>query len=634
MKVELQKVLFLGADTKKEEFLSSFQQAGNVQFIGTKVTFVDLLQSEFQDVVQAIKILQHYEVPQTTAVIVTDPLSFSQHVIADSQRLEDAKAELKATREQLEIAAPFGTIPIDSITYIEERASVNFRLWTAPKKRDAAKDCPHLILISEDAHHQYFVSLTHEQFPHSQGLENIPLSEHLSTLPSTEASLLREIADLEESIRLRAPLIESLKSSLITRLNETKCQRAGEEATPALNRRLFAMTGWVPQTQLQEALALAHKNEIFTDLLPTLPDEIPPTYLENANAKKIGEDLVSIYDTPSHTDKDPSTWVLVFFSLFFAMIVGDAGYGLVFLATALFLQTKTHAASSGMKRFVKLTAILGVACIAWGLMTNSFFAMKFSPSSPLRAYSPLTYLVHRQAHYHIDLKDTTYQRWTDLHDGVPPTSVNQLLYDSPSVAIEPFYNGMADGTMLEIALLVGSLHIMLSICRYITRNIANAGWLFCIVGGYMCFANFLHAPSMIYYILHLNPTVSASIGLELMIAGFLFAAATSIIKNGITDLFFVIMSAVSVFADILSYLRIYALGLAGAIVAGMANDLADKFPFVIAAILIIISHGVNIILSIVGGVIHGLRLNFLEWYHYSFDGGGKPFSPLTLETYR
>ena len=84
MKVELQKVLFLGADTKKEEFLTEFQQAGNVQFIGTKVTFVDLLQSEFQEVVQAIKILQHYEVPQTTDVFVTNPLSFSQHVIADS----------------------------------------------------------------------------------------------------------------------------------------------------------------------------------------------------------------------------------------------------------------------------------------------------------------------------------------------------------------------------------------------------------------------------------------------------------------------------------------------------------------------------------------------------------------------
>ena len=104
------------------------------------------------------------------------------------------------------------------------------------------------------------------------------------------------------------------------------------------------MTGWVPPTQLQEAFNLAHSLDIFTDLLPTLPDEIPPTYLENKKAKKIGEDLVNIYDTPSYTDTDPSTWVLVFFSLFFAMIVGDAGYGLIFLATALFLQQKTKAA--------------------------------------------------------------------------------------------------------------------------------------------------------------------------------------------------------------------------------------------------------------------------------------------------
>ena len=109
--------------------------------------------------------------------------------------------------------------------------------------------------------------------------------------------------------------------------------------------------------------------------------------------------------------------------------------------------------------------------------------------------------------------------------------------------------------------------------------------------------------------------------------------SSTLIKNGIAELFFVVMAAVSVFADILSYLRLYALGLAGGIVAGMANELSDKFPFVIAAIIIVLSHGVNILLSIMGGVIHGLRLNFLEWYHYSFEGGGRPFSPLSLETY-
>ena len=93
------------------------------------------------------------------------------------------------------------------------------------------------------------------------------------------------------------------------------------------------------------------------------------------------------------------------------------------------------------------------------------------------------------------------------------------------------------------------------------------------------------------------------------------------------------MGGVSVFADILSYLRLYALGLAGASSLAWSTASPTNFPLSSPLILIVLSHGVNIVLSIVGGVIHGLRLNFLEWYHYSFEGGGKPFSPLSIETY-
>ncbi len=633
MKVELQKVLFLGAETHKDAFLAACQKAGNVQFIGTKVSSVELLSSDFHDVVHAIRILQQYEVPQTSDVSISDPLAFSQRVIARAHRLEQCKTELKSTRERLSLVAPFGTIPLDAIASIEKETRLRFKLWKALKKRKAARRCPHLILVSEDAHHQYFVSSTVEPFQPPSGVEHIPLSKELATLPATEASLLREINDIKEQIKQQAPLVESLRAALVNSLNEVKRRRASQNATAVLDNHLFAMTGWVPQTQLANALAIADTFDIYTDLLRTLPNEIPPTCLENTNLDKIGEDLVNIYDTPSHTDADPSPWVLAFFALFFAMIVGDAGYGLVFLATALLLRKKTRSSSSAIRRFVTLVALLGSACIVWGLLTNSFFAIKFSQDNPLRVYSPLTYLVERQGQYHFTLQDATYQHWVSLHNGIPPTSRTEFLYEAPAPAIAPLFDSMADGTMLELAIIIGSIHIIFGICRYLTRNIANAGWILCIIGGYMYFAHFLNAPSLIYYLFDLDAALGASIGVELLVAGFLFSAATSIIKNGISDLFFVIMGAISVFADVLSYLRLYALGISGAIVSSMINEAAQSFPFVISIILVVLSHSVNIALSIMSGVIHGLRLNFLEWYHYSFEGGGKPFSPLTLETY-
>ena len=90
-----------------------------------------------------------------------------------------------------------------------------------------------------------------------------------------------------------------------------------------------------------------------------------------------------------------------------------------------------------------------------------------------------------------------------------------------------------------------------------------------------------------------------------------------------------ITSLTAIFADILSYLRLYALGLSGSVVTATINDIAGSINLTFFAVALwIIGHIINMALSVVGGVIHGLRLNFIEWYHYSFEGGGKAFTPL------
>ncbi|MBI3900851.1 MAG: V-type ATP synthase subunit I, partial [Chlamydiia bacterium] len=87
---------------------------------------------------------------------------------------------------------------------------------------------------------------------------------------------------------------------------------------------------------------------------------------------------------------------------------------------------------------------------------------------------------------------------------------------------------------------------------------------------------------------------------------------------------------IQVFADVMSYLRIYALSLAGMIMAATFNRIAASAPFFLGILVILAGHALNLVLALMGGVIHGLRLNFIEWYHYSFEGGGRKFNPLSL----
>ncbi|NGX46301.1 MAG: hypothetical protein K940chlam2_01490, partial [Chlamydiae bacterium] len=89
-----------------------------------------------------------------------------------------------------------------------------------------------------------------------------------------------------------------------------------------------------------------------------------------------------------------------------------------------------------------------------------------------------------------------------------------------------------------------------------------------------------------------------------------------------------IVQLIQVFADVLSYLRLYALALASTIMARTFNEMGLGIGLVFGAAVILVGHTINILLGTMGGVIHGLRLNFIEWYHYCFEGEGKLFNPL------
>ncbi len=149
------------------------------------------------------------------------------------------------------------------------------------------------------------------------------------------------------------------------------------------------------------------------------------------------------------------------------------------------------------------------------------------------------------------------------------------------------------------------------------------------LSSYLYFPFYLQVPSLLNFVGGVDLAQGGAVGFQMMFIGIGIAWVLSIIKHGWVGLFEVV-TLIQVFADTLSYLRLYALGLAGAIVASTINEIASGLPLILGILLILCYHFVNVVLSIMSGIIHGLRLNFLEWYHYSFEGGGKQFQPLRL----
>src|SRR5262249_40781856 len=127
---------------------------------------------------------------------------------------------------------------------------------------------------------------------------------------------------------------------LFLKLNEFNRQNAESHVESPLEGTLFSIEGWVPVNKVDLLGQIVDDTHVLYEEVAILPTDNIPTCLDNDGLARVGEDLVHIYDTPSTTDKDPSLWVLCAFTLFFSLIVGDGGYGLILFGIVCYLWYK------------------------------------------------------------------------------------------------------------------------------------------------------------------------------------------------------------------------------------------------------------------------------------------------------
>ena len=125
--------------------------------------------------------------------------------------------------------------------------------------------------------------------------------------------------------------------------------------------------------------------------------------------------------------------------------------------------------------------------------------------------------------------------------------------------------------------------------------------------------------------------IAPVLGATLLFGGYALAILITSIQHGIKTGIGEAVHPTKIFGDVLSYIRLYALALAGSLMAITFNQMASNVNLALGIFIILLGHLVNLVIVAMAGTIHGLRLNFLEWYHYCFEGGGKLFNPLQLK---
>ena len=630
MIIPLKKYLFLGSQEDLNVFFNEAQKKGIIQFIPS-INKEIVRPREIQELIDALKILKHYGVDENIYPESITSSEIVQEVLGLQTQLQKLEEEKIAVQAEVIKVQPLGDFSLLELKEIEESSSKKFHFYFA--KRSLIGEDDDLILINTDHEFDFFVGFS-EKPNLAKELTEIELVDSLENLKNHLQEIKEKIKLTESSLKKIAPFADFLRKSLIEKTNEHELIAAKEGTSEFLENRLFGVHAWVPENKTTELVQLTMDLSVLFEEIQIEESDRVPTHMVNQGLAKVGEDLVHIYDVPSHEDKDPSMWVLFAFALFFAMIISDAGYGLIYLAVGLFLYFKYPTAKGTLKRTIKLINLVACFSVFWGVMACSYFSIPIKPDSPLRKVSGINYLINKKLDYHISTQDDVFEKFTQQYPLAKKEKNseqfillckeeknNQVKY----VVQEEF----ADNILLEFSLIVGIVHVSLSFLRNIRVNWAGAGWIFAMIGGYLYFPNFLNATSLVNFLGLMSKSLTSIIGTQLMLGGFGLAVLLAVIQNkakGLAE----ILTSIQVFADVLSYLRLYALGLAGMIMASTFNSIGQEVGFVTGALITIIGHVVNITLGIMGGVIHGLRLNFLEWYHYSFQGGGKLFAPLKL----
>lgn len=318
-------------------------------------------------------------------------------------------------------------------------------------------------------------------------------------------------------------------------------------------------------------------------------DDNPPIKLRNNKFVSMFELLTDMYGRPKYNEFDPTVFISIFFMLFFAFCMGDAGYGLVLIGAGLALKKM-------MPDIAKLGVVLGIATTVIGLLFHTFFS-------------------------------TDMLTWSCI-----PEVVKKCMVPTEIAGF--------DGTMV-LAIIVGIVHICLAMIvktyqatkvKGIANSLGTWGWTLLIVGGVI-----IGGFSLIGV---MDSNVTKWI---IIIIGILSALGIFFLNNihrnplanfgvGLWDTY---QMVTGLLGDVLSYLRLYALGLAGAKLGEAFNAigvqaLGDGGAGWIAFILIVvIGHVLNVAMCVLGAFVHPLRLNFLEFFKNSgYEGTGRKYNPL------
>lgn len=618
---KMKKLTFLVTAKEYDQFLLDLRQAGvvHVQQLQQGATSPELqdalaLTKRYEDAIlhmeSNLKTYQHVGDSPVLQEFQT-PLALLEHI----EELEGEKNKLlhaidahTAKVEQLE---PWGEFSLESLARIEQNSCMKVNFFSCPNKlfKQEWKDELFATPIDEVNKRIYFLTFSAET-PDITA-EHIDRPERpLSFYQAEQKKCKARVNEIEqELLTISEQKKDVLQAGLCDVRNNVQLNLVKLSSEEIADGVVHLLLGWTLEERLPELeQTLKEKNIYYEVENPAFEDDVP-IKIKNGKFSRLFEPILRMYSLPNYTDLDPTETMAPFFLVFFGLCMGDAGYGLIILLLGLFITFKKPA----LKDYGKLATWLGGSTIVCGLLTGTVFG--------------------------ISLPD---QDWAFIQPVRPFFLTKSGV--GPIFGYDP---------MMVISVIIGLIQVLLGMVLKGTKAWINYGWRYAV--GTFSWVAFILVAVLLFGMPGCGVALPAPVEylfmaiLAVSVVGIFFynnpaaykkSAVTGPLMNLGGGLWATYGMSTGLLGDLLSYIRLFALGLTGGVLGGVFNSLAtemtDGLPVYVRPLLMIvillIGHGLTFALSMISAFVHPMRLTFVEFFkNADFSGGGKEYKPFREE---
>ena len=604
MITKMKKLTFLVYHKEYEEFLNSLRELGVVHIVEKQQGAADNTELQenirlFNRLAATLKLLQNQK-HEKNAVIATEGGTATRGMQVldevDALQTEHGKLsqQLQSYAKEKEVLEVWGNFEPTGIQKLKDAGYIiGFYSCSEGNYKEEWETEYNAMIVNRISSKVFFVTVT-------KAGQEVDLDVEQAKLPAYSLSRLEALYDTTEQaiegnekklVALSETDIPSLKAALKELQSQIEFSKVVLSSEQTAGDKLMLIEGWAPAYSKVEIEAYLNDAHVYYEITDPMPGDNVPIRLNNKGFFAWFEPICKLYMLPKYNELDLTPFFAPFFMIFFGLCLGDSGYGLFLFLGATAYRLLAKKVTPSMKSILSLIQVLAVSTFFCGLLTGTFFG-------------------------------------ANIYD-----------LDWPIVQRLKHAVLMDNNDMFRLSLILGVIQILFGmVLKAVNQTIqfgfkyaiATIGWIILLVST---------AVSALFSSSELLSMGGTAYKVVLCISGamiFLFnTPGKNIFMNiglGLWDSYNMVTGLLG---DVLSYVRLFALGLSGGILAGVFNSLAVGMSPdnviagpIVMVLIFVIGHAINMFMNVLGAMVHPMRLTFVEFFKNSgYEGGGKEYKP-------